>query len=71
MQWVDFQDAKEDHPSKMAQYIANYYTPRSRREGMDCVCFWAKKNLRDLDRAVRRVAKLYDFYLDDKEHVRK
>eukprot|EP00957_Ditylum_brightwellii_P089130 6787436-Ditylum_brightwellii.AAC.1 len=38
---------------------------------MDCMCSWAKKTRKDLDRAVRMVAGLCDFYLDDKEHVRK
>eukprot|EP00957_Ditylum_brightwellii_P070504 5357682-Ditylum_brightwellii.AAC.1 len=55
----------------MAQYIADHYTPQSKREGKDCTCSWAKKALRDLDRSVRRVAKLFNFYLDDNDRVKK
>eukprot|EP00957_Ditylum_brightwellii_P128100 9770462-Ditylum_brightwellii.AAC.1 len=35
------------------------------------MCSLAKKTLRYLDRSVRRVVRLYDFYLDGNEQVRK
>ena len=42
---------------------------RSKR-GCDRVLKWAKKVIRDLDRTVRRVFRLYDVYLDDHDEVR-
>ena len=70
-QWVDFRDARTDYPRQTAQYLVNNYKSRSRNEGKDRALSWAKKTLRDLDRAVRRVARLYDFFLDDDDNIRK
>ena len=70
-QWVDFRDAKEDHPRKVAQFIVDHYKTRSKKEGRDRVISWAKKVLRDYDRAVRRIARLYDFVLNDDDTIRK
>lgn len=70
-QWNDFRDVKEDHPRRCAIYIVDHYKPRSGREGRDRVLSWAKKTLRDCERAVRRMVRLYDFVLDDDDNIRR
>ncbi len=70
-QWVDFRDVKEDHPRKTATYIVDNYQSRSKKEGRDRALSWAKKTLRDCERAVRRIARLYDFVLDDDDNIRR
>ena len=47
-----------------AQYIVGNKVSWSKRGG-DQVFQWAKKVVRDLDRAVRRITHLYDSYLED------
>ena len=42
---------------------------RSRRGG-DRVLQWAKKVERDLRRAIRRIARLYNFFLDDNDEIK-
>lgn len=71
MQWVDAQDAKVDHPKRVATYLLTKYKSRSRDEGRDRHLSWAKKTLRDMDRAVRRISRLYDFYLDDNDDIKR
>ena len=54
-----------------ANYIVTHYKPRSSRVGSDRVLSWAKRTLRNLRRASRRIARLYDFFLDDNDCVYK
>ena len=68
-QWVDFRDSKEDYPRKTTQYIVNHYKSRLRNEGKDQTISWAKNVLRGYARAVCRMARLYDFVLDDNDTV--
>ena len=67
--WEEFRDLKEDKPRLTAQYIIDKNVTRSKR-GPDRNFQWAKKTLRDLERANRRLRRLYEFYLDDSDHVR-
>ena len=52
-----------------AQYIVGNNVSRSKR-GVDRVLQWAKKIVRDLDRMVRRIVRLYVIHLDDHDEVR-
>ena len=67
--WEHLKDMREDYPRMTAQYIVGNKVSRSKRGG-DRVLQWAKKVVRDLDRTVRRVTKLYDIFLDDHDEVR-
>ena len=67
--WEEFRDLKEDKPRLAAKYIIDNNIKRSKR-GLDRNFQWAKKTLRDLERATRRLRRLYDFYLDESDHVR-
>ena len=60
---------REDYPRLTAQYIDGNKVSRSKRGG-DRVLQWAKKVVRDLDRAFCRIKYLYDIYLDDHDKVR-
>ena len=60
---------KEDYPGLTAQYMVENKVCRSKRGG-DRVLQWAKKVLRDLDHAVRRITNLYDLHLDDHDEVK-
>ena len=51
--WEEFSDLKEDKPRLTAQYIIDKNVTRSKR-GPDRNFQWAKKTLRDLERANRR-----------------
>jgi Reverse transcriptase (RNA-dependent DNA polymerase) len=42
---------------------------RSKRDGVDRNLQWAQKTLRDIKRAVRRIANIYDFQLDANDDV--
>ncbi len=69
--WEHLKDMREDYYPKMtAQYIVCNMVSRSKHGG-DQVLQWAKKVVRDLDRAVRRITQLYDLYLDDHDEVSK
>ena len=70
-QWIDFRDVKEDYPRRCATYIVDNYKSRSGRKGRDRVLSWAKKTLRDCERAVKRMVRLYDFELDDDDNIRR
>ena len=70
-QWIDFRDAKIDFPRQTAQYIVDHYSPRSSRSGGDRVQSWANRTLRNLRRAQRRITRLYDFFLDNDDNIRK
>ena len=67
--WEHLKDMREDYPRLTAQYIVGNKVSRSKRGG-DRVLQWATKVVRDLDRAVRRITRLYDIYLDDHDEVR-
>jgi hypothetical protein len=68
-QWIHLRDMREDYPRMTAQYIVVNKVSRSKRGG-DRVLLWAKKVVRDLDRAVRRITHLYDLHLDEHDEVR-
>ncbi len=70
--WESFRDMKEDHPQKTAQYMVDQNVTRSKR--VDRNLQWPKKALRDISRTVRRIARIYDVFLeehDDIFHVRR
>jgi hypothetical protein len=50
-----------------AQYIVDNNVTRSKR--VDWNVRWRKKTLRDISRAVRRIAKIYDVFLDEHDEV--
>ena len=69
--WEEFRDIKLDKPRLTAQYIIDNKPSRKSKgsRGPDRNYQWAKKTLRDLERAIRRLRRLYDFYFDDCEHI--
>ena len=67
--WESFRDMQDDHPLKTATYITNNHVTRKKRGG-DRNLQWAKKVLRDMDRATRRLQRLYDFHLDSEENIK-
>ena len=67
--WHHLNIMRQDYPKITARYIVENKVSRSTRSG-DRVLLWAKKVLRDIDRAVRRIIRLYDLYLDDHDEVR-
>ena len=66
--WEHIRDMREDYPRLTAQYIVGHNVTRSKRGG-DRVLLWAKKVVRDLNRSIRRITRLYDLYLDDHDEV--
>ena len=63
--WEEFRLLKVDHPHMTATYIVDHNVTRSStRQDSDRTLQWAKKTLRDISRAVRRIALLYDHHLD-------
>ena len=67
--WETLADMRQDYPKMTAQYIVDNKVSRSKRGG-DRVLKWANKVVRDMDRAIRRIVRLYDFYLDEEENVK-
>lgn len=67
--WESFKDLREDCPKLVAQYIVDNQVTRSKRGG-DRTLQWAKKVVRDMNRAIRRIIRLYDFFLDDDDNIR-
>ena len=65
--WEAFNDLKVDHPNMTAAYIVENNVTRSNRS--DRTLQWAKKTVRDIERAVRQIARLYDHFLDDNDEV--
>lgn len=63
--WERIQDMKVDHPKLTAKYIMDHEDSINRTRRRSPHVTWAKKALRDYDRAVRRLQRLYDFGLDD------
>ena len=68
--WETINDMKEDYPLLTANYIVDKNVTRATR-GRDPTLSWAKKVVRDTDRAARRIRRLYDFYLDDNDTIYK
>ena len=68
--WESLRDLKEDHPRLTAKYIVDNKVSRSKRGG-DRVLQWANKVVRDTNRAIRRITRLYDFYLNEDDTIRK
>ena len=67
--WEHIKDMREDYPKMTARYIVSNKVSRFKRGG-DRVLQCAKKVERDLGRAVRRIARLYDFFLSDDDEVK-
>ena len=67
--WHHLNVMHQDYPKINARYIVENKVSRSTCSG-DRVLSWAKKVLRDIDRSVRRIIRLYDLYLDDHDEVR-
>jgi hypothetical protein len=66
--WEELKDMKEDYPQMTARYLVDAeVTTRSQRG--DRMQAWAKKTLRDIRRTARRMARIYDFHLDENEEV--
>jgi len=69
--WESFRLMKVDHPQTTAAYIFNNKVTRSKRDGVDRNLQWAQKTLRDIKRAARRIANIYDYHLDANDDVYK
>ena len=67
--WEDYRLLKIDHPLMTAKYVVDNNVTRSSREGTDRTLQWAKKTLRDVRRAIRRIGYLYDHHLDENDNV--
>jgi len=67
-QWIDFRYVKEDYPRR---YVVDNFKSRSGRKGRDRLLSWAKKTLRDCERVVKRMVRLYDLVLDDDDNIRR
>jgi hypothetical protein len=67
--WEDLRDPKEDHPRITASYILKENVSRSKRS--DRTQSWAKKVVGHLRRSVRRISRLYDYFLDNHDEVYK
>ena len=65
-QWEYFRDLKEDISRILLTYMVENNVSQSKR---DSKLQWAKKTVRDLNRACRRIALLYDLCIDDNDHV--
>ena len=64
--WEYFRDLQEDIPRILSTYMVENNVSRSKR---DPKLQWAKKTVRDLNRACCRVALLCDLCIDDNDHV--
>jgi hypothetical protein len=67
--WERFRTMKEDHPKLTATYMIENNVTRSERSDRNMQ--WARMTLRDIKRTTRRIARLYDFFLDENDVVRK
>ena len=66
--WEKLRDLQADHPRMVAQYIVLNRVSRSKRGG-DRILSWANKVIRDMNRSMRRITRLYDFYFDDHDNL--
>ena len=60
---------KEDYPRITAEYIIKNVQSRSESDRPDRTLAWAKKTLRDMDRSIRRLCRLFDFEIDDNNRI--
>ena len=67
--WETLRDLKEDHPRLVASYLIAHDCSRRKKGYRDVNLSWAKKTLQDYNRAIRRITRLYDFYLDENNDV--
>ena len=67
--WETLLDMRQDYPSMTAQYIVSNKVSRSNRGG-DRVLRWAKQVVKDMEKATRRIARLYDFFLDEDDNIK-
>ena len=67
--WEPFRDLKHDYPHQTANYIVTNNVTRKKHRG-DRDLQWAKKVVRDMQRALRRLDRLYDFSLGDDENIK-
>ena len=68
--WETVREMKEDFPYETARYILDKYkSDHSKGEDRDRLYQWARKTVRDVERAVRRLGRLYDLALDESGHV--
>eukprot|EP00957_Ditylum_brightwellii_P131736 10046967-Ditylum_brightwellii.AAC.1 len=70
-EWMGVQDAKMDHLQQTVRYILDKYKSQQRNPERDCVLQWAKKTMRDLEWAMHQTVRLYTFYLNNNEQVKK
>ena len=56
--WETLQDLKEDHPVLVASYLIAHDCSRRKKGSRDVNLSWAKKTLRDYDRAIHRITRL-------------
>jgi Reverse transcriptase (RNA-dependent DNA polymerase) len=67
--WERFRDMKLDYPLLTAKYIVDNNVVRSQRS--DRTLQWAKHTLRDLTWTIRQITRLYDFYINDNDEIRR
>ena len=67
--WETLQDLKEDHSRLVASYIISHDRYWRKNGSRDINLIWAKKALWDYDRAIRRITRLYNFYLDENNNI--
>ena len=69
--WEDFKSMKVDHPRMTAEYLVGNNVSRKSNLDGDRNMAWARKTMRDVARATRRISQLYDFELDAHVRVRR
>ena len=62
--WETLRDLKEDHPRLVASYLIAHNCSRRKKGYRDVNLSWVKKTLRGFDRAIHRITRLYNFYLE-------
>ena len=67
--WETLRDLKEDQPRLVASYLIAHDCSRRKKGSRDVNLIWAKKTLRKYDRDIRRITRLYDFYLDENNNT--
>ena len=63
-----FRDPKEDHQQITANYIVKKVKPLSKNI-LDHDISWIKKMFKNITRAVRRISRLQDFELENKDNI--
>lgn len=69
--WEEYRLLKVDHPQMTACYtiVENKNVTQSTRHGADRTLQWAKKTVRDIRRAIRRIGYLYNHHLDENDNI--